>query len=396
MSKIFLVPTSAKNSLLMARPALVDAAGVPLKLSDSQKEELQLGQSFASLRHITEACTAIQNTRFIAPSVKPDWFDSLNDKLDVMKGCADTWLNDYAVAVTSTIPSSIMTFVPVFDTSAKILWDIIQRNPDELPDSDAARACDILARMAAKVDEIAQKAARYATVDESGVTSGKLIDWQKDLRAAREALDTGSDSIQKACTDLQKDIAEFNGNIETLRAEISQYNKMVALGSALVGSGVGVSIVGLGFCFTFPPVGAVVSAVGIGMITGGGVLWSEMRKKISQANREIADFAAKINDDEKTIVSLNSLSTAAHLSIDSADAAISNLTDFAVTWVTFGQSLQATISALKQGGEEAHSALMGMDLDEAQQNWDDAKEYAKQLLAVPNEIEVVPAGKEVA
>lgn len=72
------------------------------------------------------------------------------------------------------------------------------------------------------------------------------------------------------------------------------------------------------------------------------------------------------------------------------------LTDFAATWVTFGHSLRATMSALEQGGKEAYGALLGMDLDEAQENWDDAKEYAKKLSEVPGEIKTVPASEAVA
>lgn len=114
MPKAFLIPTTANRPRLLTRPALVDVTGSPPALSDSQKEELQLGQFFASVRQITEACTSIHNTRFKTPVIRPTWFDGLNSKLDVLKGYADTWLNDYAIAITSTIPSSIITFAPVF------------------------------------------------------------------------------------------------------------------------------------------------------------------------------------------------------------------------------------------------------------------------------------------
>lgn len=396
MSKVFLIPTTAKRPLLLARPALVDTAGKPLALSDSQKEELQLGQSFASVRQITEACTAIRNTRFVAPSKKPDWFDGLNGKLDVLKSYANTWLDDYAIAITSTIPTSIMTFVPVFDASAKVLRDIIQRSPGELSAADATLARDVLARMMTKVDGIAQNVEYYAKVDEHGGTSGKLIDWQQNMRAAREKLETGSDSIQKARTDLQKEIAEYNGTIDTLKAEIEQYNKLVALGAGLVGGGLFVGVVGLGLCFAFPVVGGIVVAVGVGMVIGGSVTWGVMQSKINKANRDIADLTAQIAEDNKTILALNSLNAAAQTGLSSADSAISNLTDFAATWVTFGNSLRATMEGLERGGKEAYGVLLGMDLDEAQENWDDAKEYAKKLSGVSNEIKVVPAEQEVA
>lgn len=396
MPKAFLIPTAAKRPVLLARPALVDAAGKPLSMSDSQKEELQLGQSFASVRQITEGCTAIRNTRFQAPAKKPDWFDGLNSKLEVLKGYANTWLDDYAIAITSTIPTSIMTFVPVYDASAKVLRDIIQRSPGELSPSDAVLAREVIARMVTNVQTISDKVEYYAKVDENMVTSGKLIDWQKNMRAARDELDKGSDSIQKARTDMQKDIEEYKGKITTLKAEIEQYNKMVALGAGLVGGGIFVGVVGLGFCFAFPWVGGVLIAVGASMVVGGAVTWGVMQEKINKANRNIVDYTAKIAEGNKTILALDSLGTAAHTCLDSADSAIQNLTDFAATWTTFGSSLRATMAALEQGGKEALSALLKMDLDEAQENWDDAKDYAKKLQGVPSEIKVVSADQQVA
>lgn len=396
MPKAFLIPTAAKRSVLLARPALVDAAGKPLSMSDSQREELQLGQSFASVRQITEGCTAIRNTRFVPPASKPAWFDSLNGKLEVLKGYANTWLDDHAIAVTSTIPTSIMTFVPTFDASAKVLRDIIQRSPDELSPSDAVLAREVIARMVTNVQNISDKVGYYAKVDEHQVASGKLIDWQKNMRAARDALNEGSDSIQNARTDLQKDIAVYKEKITTLKAAIKQYNEMVALGAGLVGGGLFVGVVGFGFCFAFPWVGGVLIAVGASMVIGGGVTWGVMQKKINKANQEIVDYTAKIAEGNKTILALDSLSTAAHTCLDSADSAIQNLTDFAATWTTFGSSLRATMAALEQGGKEAYGALLAMDLDEAQENWDDAKDYAKKLMGVPSEIKVVPAGEAVA
>lgn len=396
MPKAFLIPTTANRPRLLTRPALVDTTGAPLTLSDSQKEELQLGQSFASVRQITEACTSIHNTRFVPPASKPDWFEDLDRKLDRMKGYADTWLNDYAIAITSTIPSSIMTFVPIYDTSADVLRDIIQRNPDKLSATDAAIAREVIGRMVDEVNKISENVGYYAMVDEKGKTVGKLVEWQKNMRAARDELVDGSNSIQKARTNLAEEIAKYNSMITTLKAEIEQYNKMVALGAGLVGGGIFVGTVGLGFCFIFPWVGGILIGLGLGMVIGGSATWGAMQEKINKANRDIVNYTARIKEDNQTILALDSLGAAAHTCLSSADSAISNLTDFAATWVTFGHSLRATMSALEQGGKEARSALLAMDLNVAQKNWDDAKEYAKKLSEVPSSIKAVPASEAVA
>ena len=141
MPKAFLIPTAAKGPVLMARPALVDALGRPLALSDSKAVELHMGQAFASVRQITEACTAIHNTCFVDPG-NADWFNGLNNKLNVLKGYADSWLKDYAIAITSTIPSSISIFVPEFEAGAEELQKIINsnNNSEELSPSNIAVA----------------------------------------------------------------------------------------------------------------------------------------------------------------------------------------------------------------------------------------------------------------
>lgn len=401
MPKAFLIPTTAKRPALLARPALVDTAGNSLSMSDSQKERLQLGQSFASVRQITQACTAIHNTRFKAPAVKPNWFDGLNDKLEVLKGHADTWLDDYAIAVTSTIPSSVITFVPMFDASAKVLQNIIQHSSDKLSDDDAAAAHEILARMVAKVDAITRKVGYYARVtkeDGTGkeITSGVLIDWQKDMRSARDDLYNGSDSIQKAHTELEKEIAKYQSRITSLQLDIDRYNKFVGLGAGLVGVGSVVGVVGGAFCFAFPWVGGILITVGVGMVIGGAATWGVMQDKINNAYRDIADYKAKIKEDNATILALGSLSTAASSCLQSADIAISNLADFAATWLTFGDSLRDTMRALEQGGETAYKDILKMDLGTAQKEWAEVKNYANKLMDTSSEVKVVSAGEAVA
>ena len=171
---------------------------------------------------------------------------------------------------------------------------------------------------------------------------------------------------------------------------------MIALGGGLVGGGATIGVIGYGMCFVFPWVGGVLLALGIGMVVGGGVTWGEMQNKINKANGKIGELTSKIKDDQKTILALNTLSAAASTCLASADSAISNLADFAVTWVTFGDSLRAILSALDEGSEAASGALLGMNLDEAREDWADTKDYAKQLLEVPGEIKVVPAGDQAA
>lgn len=211
-----------------------------------------------------------------------------------------------------------------------------------------------------------------------------------------QELNTGSANIQKLSSDLAAEIEKYNTTIRTLQAEINHYNTLIGVGAGLVGSGLFIGVVGSALCFAFPVVGGIGLALGIGMVIGGGVTWGVMQSKINKANQDIQNLRNQIAADRQTVVALNTLGSAADVVLNSAQNAISNMTNFAASWATLGRSLQATYTALEQGGQEAYSALLALDLDEAEGNWNDVKEYVKKLSDVDPKVEAHSAGEQVA
>ncbi len=393
MAMAFLVPQKqAQQKLWLPQRELITAAPA---LSDVEEAKLQLGQSFAAVRQITESCTAIRNTRFSYPGTPPDWFIQLNQKLDVSKKLAAQWLDDYSVAVSATIPMSVLNFVPTFDASAQALQVIIDRNPGELSPSDLTAAKSILLRLMNKVDEIAATVKTYAYIQD-GKSKGKLIDWQNDMRSSNEALQDGSASIQKAHQELAREIDQYNNTIMTLRVAIEYYNKLVALGAGLVGGGALVGVLGFGFVFDFPVLGGIALALGIGMIIGGAVTWGVMQSKINKANDEIAQARRKIAEDKQTIVALDTLNDASRLALQSTASAVANMSDLAATWMLFSGALRHTYIALQEGGQSALSILIGMQLAEARKYWAQTAQYAEELLQVPKKLKELPASSQAA
>lgn len=330
------------------------------------------------------------------PGTKPTWFDDLNKNFHTLQSLATTWLDDYSVPILTTIPTSVNTFVPIFDASANALRAIIQRNTGILSDADAVTAKEVLKRMMDKTQKIQTEVESYAKVDEKGECSGKLITWKNNMRNTYQELNTGSANIQKLSSDLAAEIEKYNTTIRTLQAEINNYNTLIGVGAGLVGSGLFIGVVGSALCFAFPVVGGIGLALGIGMVIGGGVTWGVMQSKINKANQDIQNLRNQIAADRQTVVALNTLGSAADVVLNSAQNAISNMTNFAASWATLGRSLQATYTALEQGGQEAYSALLALDLDEAEGNWNDVKEYVKKLSDVDPKVEAHSAGEQVA
>jgi hypothetical protein len=376
------------NSLSMG--SLSNGRTVELSVAEAQK--LQLGQTFASVRQITEACSAIHNTQFTSVMPKPDWYDELNGKFNIVKRYAREWLDDHAIAVTATIPNSVITFTPTFDASADVIKGIINRTTGDISPSDLVTVRDVLARLVGKVDSISQTVNTYARI-ENGVAKGKLVTWQQNMREAGIDLKSGSATIQNAATSLTDQITIYNGKVKALRDDIDRYNTLIALGAGLVVTGAIVSVVGAGLCIEFPVAGGIVLLLGVGMLIGGAVTWGVFQNKLNKASREIIEYQHKITENNKTIVALNTLSGGVDQAISNANSAVSNMTNFAASWLTFSNSLKETIYALERGGSDATKILLAMDMETAREQWDDVKGYAKGLLEVPTEVKIVPAGK---
>lgn len=87
---LFLMPESSKGNVVFIPQELWEGTknldmqftalqgGVGVALDPGKAEELQLGQTFASVRQITDSCFAIRNTIFNPVTPKPDWYDGLN------------------------------------------------------------------------------------------------------------------------------------------------------------------------------------------------------------------------------------------------------------------------------------------------------------------------------
>lgn len=375
------------NALILPfrEKTIINSVGENILLSTGQATSLQVGQTFASLRQITEACYAIKRTRFTEVNPKPEWYDELNAKNLLLKGYADEWLDKYAVVITSTIPSSIKAFAPTFTNSANAIKVILDNGSAPLTAGQLSDIREIFLRLHNKCEEISNNVKQYAR-EEDGVAVGKLITWKNNVDSAGTDLSEGSTFIQKAHSDLATAIEEYKTKIDTLSSLIKEYQKNVSIGAGLVGAGVFTAIVGGVLCFVFPPVGIATLAVGVSAVIGGAITWGVFQQKINKAYDDIANFRSQINANEATIASLTNLSANVGILNQNSQLAVSNMTDFASTWLTFGNSLKNTIGAIDEGRTKEIRLLINLSLDDAVVYWSDVLQYANRLDDVPSSV----------
>lgn len=366
--------------------------GVNLSLTVPQAQKLQVGQTFASVRQITDSCFAVRNTLFNSITPKPTWYDALNDKFITVKGYANQWIDDYSIVVTSSIPSSIMIFAPTFKNSANAISGILNGGTGALTPSELESIRSIFVRLLTKTKSISSDVNQYAR-KERGVAVGKLVDWKNNMSAAGLDLKSGTTNIQQASADLTKEIEEFNGNIEQLKLSIQQYQKLVATGAGLVGGGLFIGVIGMCLCFAFPVVGGCVLALGAASIISGATVWGVYQKKINDANKDILDYQSKIKGHQATILALGTLSTSMDTAVSNAELATQNMVDFSASWLTFGDSLQNTISAIDEGTLAQSRLDIGISVEDTKSYWEDVKNYAQKLFDTPTEVKKLPASE---
>jgi prefoldin subunit 5 len=371
------------------------SGGNILTLDTDSTAKLQLGQTFASVTQITTACYAIKRTQFNQVTPKPDWYDALNVKFQDVKQLANQWVDDYAVTLRTVIPSSIITYVPVFKGITDVILGIVSKG-DSMTPSDMASVRGLLEKLLTKTNKVYDEMKVYACCEKGekgdNKVTGKLVDWASDMEAAQGELNAGVDSIQNSIESLEEDIKNFKGAISALEADISRYNKFVSLGAGLVGGGAFIGIVGAGACFIFPAIGGIMIAVGVASVIGGAATWGVFQQKINDANAQITQYRSNIKSSQQAVVALSGLDTSVNLVVNSAQAAVNNMITFSSEWATFGQSVYATIQALDEGKTDSINDLAA-DINIALGQWETVKTYAQELLDGSQTIQDIPASQ---
>lgn len=386
------------NSMLLQpdNKKIVDMNGNVLTVDGADAANLQLHNTFSSVRNVTASCFAIQRTIFGEVTPKPAWYDGLYKKFSDVKDLADTWNKNYAVAVTATIPSSIITFVPMFNSSSDVITDIISRSGGKLTPEHISTISYLLRKMITKVDDTSKKVNRYAHIDDvTGNSVGLLIDWQADMQSASNKLAEGSDTVQAAVSTLSTSIVDLRNEITTLNSEIEFYNKLVSTGAGMVGGGAFVTTVGAALCVAFPITAGITIFVGVGSMIAGASLWGVYQGKINDANKRISACMADIKSDYKSIAAINALASSCVSVVNYANIATENISKFSSSWVNLGESLKATLQSLENA--EGQSSQSGknvlLEMGDANKQWNTVEKYANQLLEAPSTVQVVNASQ---
>jgi len=383
------------QSLFPVNKTITDINGKAITVSEEDAQKTQLGNAFLSVRAVTASCFAINNIEFNSVLPKPEWYDGLNEKFTRMKDHAGIWLNNYSIALTSTIPSSIIDFVPTYTACTDVITGIVQLNPNTLTPSQISTISSVLTRIIDKIDEISATVKKYVSLNDQEESVGKLIDWSKEVSSIQSELSAGNNTIQTASQSMSGQIAGLNAEIRKLQDDIGYYNKLVCTGAGLVGGGIFIGLVGGAVCLANPIAGGITIFIGVASLIAGATIWGIYQGKINASEKKIRADASQITEQNKTLVALNALSGSCMSVVENAKIATANLHDFATSWVVFGNILRQTLNALKSVDKDVQKSGLDVliDMNTSKNCWLKVNEYAQQLLGAPKDIQTVGASE---
>jgi hypothetical protein len=127
-------------------------------------------------------------------------------------------------------------------------------------------------------------------------------------------------------------------------------------------------------------------------VIGGAATWGVFQGKINDLNNKIEQCNREIAKDELTITALDGLNANMARVVDDADYASDNMADFVTSWVTFEKTLEKMRENVHKIGSDADqnwANFLVTDIDIAIEYWNNAKDYANELLECPTDVKEV-------
>lgn len=340
----------------------------------------KVSAAFTSLQLVTCACHSVLNTSFTPLDPKPDWFDSLNEELEMAKDLAKHWIDDLAPKMTSTIPTNVLNYSTTYKAMTDQILSLINKEP-------LAKGKDnpTVQQVFALIDAI--KSSIDDIINNISSTEKELTEWGDEMQKSHDNLFNKSKSIQDAEQDLQASIDKMNQAINSIRTEIDSENKAIMYSELAVGIGIFALVAGLALSLVTFGAGMVVASVGLLGIIGGGISWGVMQAKINSQLDDIANDQRTISDDQRQIVALQGLSTASSSVISYIEIATSSLSDVKVMWETFQGELQGVCDKIDKADEGIFAIVNEGYIIASQNEWALVEEFAEKLTEMQLNVE---------
>lgn len=301
---------------------------------------------------------------------------TVQDHLATAKQHGLYWSNEIEPNLTN-IPQAIINFNTIFQEEMKIMIPLVT---DLLGNDDPTKRAELVALFNGLLAKIgAQQTAVKGEMD-------KLTQFNTDITGDHNNFSTANASFAAIQQFEQANITALNTAIKGLDDAISALNTAITAESVAIGVSVGLIGGGaLGLANAETGVGLVIGAVCmvVGMIGLGvavGELISSIEKK-QDAEQKKAFDQLEVTELTVQVQALNTTQTALSSLVTQSATAMQSVQVILDTWGTLTAKIQAVVSDLNDAEKAIGDIMSLVDLQTAQDQWNQLETFAGQMQA---------------
>lgn len=345
-------------------------------LSNTSKIKLQESASngLRAINTITTSCQGVVNTHLSIPKTEPQWYKGLDKNLTIAKDDANYWLTHTSGQVTKEITDKILSFVPLYKETSKVINNIALENPNAKGKSNTnvkdaqSKITNLLVEMDVMLDDIDKtsynlyKSSVRIKSDYNALTNGAFT-----IEDAQKAYNSNAEQMNFAIQVLNKDIRkESIAKIASIGA-VSLGFLMLALGVYIAPETNGLSLL-------------IAAIFGIAVIRGTGT-WINLNGMITEQSSVIAEHKTQLDFDNTQLDALQLLADMSNQAIASLKNASRAFNDYETTWQRYKAEIQVISEELIEDdytlGEYVEKYWSKQDLTK----WTDLKLFIEEQVA---------------
>ena len=313
----------------------------------SEKDKL-----FSMFRKRTELVSyahgALNSNLVLIAGKKPDWFEGLDSALNIVKGNAQTWLDDFSPKLV-TLPQYYINFNNEFMG----LYPMLISSLDTLISKSSFAEKEEAIK---KINLIFGRLIEYAKINKNEIE--KI---EKDLSPFFKLLSENVESLKEKTTKVNENVSDevtdLTSEIAALQEQLKQ--DITATEAAGITGGIAfiAAIIAIVIIFIEPGAAAIGGAIIAGLVAiGGGVVTAIFGAAIKEDQDKILEKQAELEDEEKEIVILNSIGMTIQALQNSSEENYIKLTDLKDTWKTLEENFKEVRDRIS-GAEEDPETL---------------------------------------
>ena len=348
-------------------------------LDDKTPEEI-LEEYRKNIANVDAYASVISNMNLTIYGTTPTWYNS-TFKSNFVKAKADsqTWLNNI-LSLLSVVPNSIVDYDNLYQMYADEILDCCREITIKYNENLQNQIITDIERL---YNDVNKRISQVSSLE------NKIDDY---IHSMEEDLKFFNSTLADACQSQKAEMSKLKNLQETkqqLEKEIAHLSDVVT-GTGIAG---GVTLAAVPFGFFFGPVGIligiVVAAAAISLL-----LTAIIENAVcNQKRRELDACINSMNDETKTIESLDSFVSNLKSIINSAGVAKSAAIEIRGYWSALQTELDDVLKKLKDGEEDAKRKLYNTlkdEIEKSEEIWnkivDTAKLYAQVDINVEKEV----------